>query len=151
MNWKNLVLLFTLFFIMALSGCEKLKEPEYREFKNFRIDKMGMDETTAKMDIVYYNPNSIGFWVKSTELDVYINNNFVGHTAADSSMEVPANSEFVIPVSARLNLKTLFNNALTALLTKEITIKISGSIRAGKAGFYKNFPIQYEGKQEIRF
>ena len=151
MNWKKQVLFIALPCLLALAGCQNLKEPEYREVKNFRLDKIGLSETTAKMDLIYYNPNSISFQVKSTELDVYINNNFIGHTSADTIIKVLAETEFVIPVSARVNLNTIFNNALAALLSKEVTVKITGSLRAGKAGLYKTFPINYEGKQEIKF
>ncbi|MBI2731324.1 MAG: hypothetical protein HYX40_11315 [Sphingobacteriales bacterium] len=100
---KKIYGITALAFLLVLPGCLNLKEPEFREVKSFRLGKIDLSETTAKMDL------------------------------------------------ARVNLSTVFSNALTALLAKEVNIKISGSIKVGKAGLNKTFPVNYEGKQTIQF
>ncbi|MBI1780829.1 MAG: LEA type 2 family protein [Sphingobacteriales bacterium] len=148
---KNILLLTALSCSIAFSSCKNMQDPEYRDIKNFRLTKLNTEESTAKMDVVYYNPNSLNFQIRSTDLDIYINNNYVGHTNLDSVIRVPKQTEFIIPVSARVNTQTFFSNALSALLTKEVNIRITGSIKAGASGLYKNFKVNYEGKQAIKF
>lgn len=148
---KNILLITSLSCAIAFSSCKKMQDPEYRDIKNFRLTKLNAEESTAKMDVVYYNPNNMNFQIRSTDLDIYINNNYAGHTNLDSVIRVPKQTEFTIPVSARVNTQTFFSNALSALLTKEVNIRITGSIKAGASGMYKSFKVNYEGKQAIKF
>lgn len=101
------------------------------------------------MDVICLNPNNADFVVKSTELDIYINDSLVGHTNLDTNIKAPKLSEFVLPVSAKIKTTSLFYNALSFLFNKEAVIKISGTIKAGTYGLYKNFKINYEAKQSL--
>ena len=53
----------TLIIITLLTNllicCSTPKELEYREFKNLIVEKINFSSTTLKMDLIYYNPNSI--------------------------------------------------------------------------------------------
>jgi LEA14-like dessication related protein len=148
---KKIFFLLALSCSIAFSGCKPVQDPEYRDIKNFRLTEMGSTESTAKMDVVYYNPNNMNFQIRSTDLDIYINSNYVGHTNLDSVIRVPKQTEFTIPVSARVNNNSFFSNALSALLTKEVNVRITGTIKAGASGLYKSFKVNYEGKQAIKF
>lgn len=148
---KKIFFLLVISCPLAFSGCNNMQDPEYRDIKNFRLAEMGSVESTAKMDVVYYNPNNMNFQIRSTNLDIYINNNLVGHTNLDSVIRVPKQTEFTIPIVARVNNNTFFSNALSALLTKEVNLRITGTIRAGASGLYKSFKVNYEGKQAIKF
>jgi LEA14-like dessication related protein len=136
---------------LPLAGCKSFMPPEYKTVKNFRVGKLGGNETTVKMDIVYHNPNKTAFRVKGTDLDIFIDDNFTGHTSLDTLILVPGNSDFILPVSITAKNTALFKNALAALFNQELLIKVSGTIKAGVGGLYKNFKIDYQGRQKIEF
>lgn len=146
---KAFLFFTTLLLVAILPSCNNLKEPEYRGIKNFRIENWGQNESTAKMDVIYYNPNATGFTIKNTDLDIYINDKQVGHTHQDSAIRVMKESEFIVPVSAKLHVNSLLDNALTALLNQSVNIKINGYIVGSKAGISKRFPVYYQGNQKI--
>lgn len=146
---KVFLFLTTLLLLAILSSCNDLKEPEYRGIKNFRVENWGQNESTAKMDVIYYNPNTTGFTIKNTDLDIYINDKKVGHTHQDSAIRVMKESEFIIPVSANLHVNNLLDNALSALFNQSVNIKIAGYIVGSKAGISKRFPVHYQGNQKI--
>jgi len=50
-----------------------------------------------------------------------------------------------------VDMKNILKNSLTALLNKQVTVKVMGSVRVGKANFYMNIPVNYEGLQEVEF
>jgi hypothetical protein len=39
---------------------------------------------------------------------------------------------------------------VTAFLNENVLLRITGQARAGKSGFYKNFSLNYQGKQNLR-
>ncbi|HTB52262.1 MAG TPA: LEA type 2 family protein [Ferruginibacter sp.] len=136
----------TLFF-----SCSSPRALEYRNVSGFSVSKLGFDSSTVNMNIVYYNPNHFSMQLKRTDLDIFIDSNYVGHTTQDAQVKIPARSEFNIPLSVQVNMSTIFQNALAALLIKSIHVKVSGNIRAGKAHIYKNFPVNYVGIQPFSF
>ena len=150
MNFKQAI---TLFFIIAactlISSCSTPKALEYRDFKNFSIEKPGFSSSSIKMDLIYYNPNNFGLELNHTDLDIYINNNYVGKASQVLQVAIPRSAEFTIPISMDVDMKNLFKNSFVTLLSNEVLIKVIGSVRVGKLNVYKTFPVNYEGKQQF--
>jgi hypothetical protein len=48
-----------------------------------------------------------------------------------------------------VEMKNLVKNGFNALVNKEVTLKVVGTIRAGNGTISKNFPINYEMKQNL--
>jgi hypothetical protein len=46
-------------------------------------------------------------------------------------------------------MKNLVKNGFNALVSKEVTLKVVGTIRAGNGTISKNFPVNYEMKQNL--
>ncbi|HET9058174.1 MAG TPA: LEA type 2 family protein [Chitinophagaceae bacterium] len=151
MELNKTILPLLLFSSLSFSGCRYLIEPEYKAVKNFRISKLDGNVSTVKMDVVCYNPNKIGFRVKGTDLDIFIDENYAGHTTLDSTILAPANSDFVLPISVLAKNSLVYKNLFSAFLNQELTIKVSGTVKAGISGVYKNFKINYQEKQRISF
>lgn len=145
---QSTLLVFTTLTILLIS-CSTPKELEYRDFKNFGIEKLGFSATAIKMDLVYYNPNNFGLQLKSTDLDIFLDNNYLGHTIQEQLVLIPSREEFSIPVKIDLDMKNLLKNGLSTLLSNEVTIKVTGTVTVGKANLYKSFPVNYEGKQKF--
>ena len=140
-----------IFSLTLLAGCSTLKGPEFRDIKNFKLGEIKMGESTVKMDVIFLNPNNSTFRIKSTDLDIYVNDSLVGHTTLDTVIKVQKLSEFSLPISARIKTASLFSNALSFLLNKEATVKISGTIKAGIGNLYKNFKIDYKSRQNLNY
>ncbi|MEO6720916.1 MAG: LEA type 2 family protein [Ferruginibacter sp.] len=130
-----------------LNSCSTPKELEYRDFKNFTITKVGFSSTAIRMDLVYYNPNNFSLQLKSTDLDIFLENSYLGHTIQEQQLTIPSRAEFFIPVMVDVDMKNLLKNGLITLLNNEIIVKVTGSVKVGKANFFKSFPVNYEGKQ----
>ena len=134
-----------------LTSCSAPKELEYRDFRNFAIEKVGFSSTSIRMDLVYYNPNNMGLQLKSTDLDIFLDNNYLGHTVQEELVSIPKREEFYIPIKMDVDMKNLLKNSLLTLMSNEVTIKVTGSVKVGKGSFFKSFPVNYEGKQKFSF
>jgi LEA14-like dessication related protein len=150
MNVKVKLLLYPLYFLMILiyaPSCQAPKDLVYRDFKNLKVEKMGFTATTLKVDLVYYNPNNFGLQLKYTDLDIYINNNYLGHSSQDHQITIPRLAEFTMPLAIEVDMKNLLKNAFPTLIGKEVLVKVTGTVKLGKANVFKTFPVSYEAVQ----
>jgi len=136
-------------FVVLLSGCGVFKMPEYKEFRNFRVEQWGLAETTVALDLVYTNPNNMGFQVKRTEADVYVEGTYLGHMVSDSLIKVANKSDFIIPVRVRTDMKILLKIAWSALSNRTVLVHAKGTFTAGVGGVFKTIPLNYEGRHEV--
>ena len=145
----NKPLLLFISMTLLLISCNTPKQLEYREFKNFTIDKPGFSSTALKMDLIYFNPNNFGLELNHTDLDIFINNNYLGKATQVVQVNIPRNAEFVIPIMMNVDMKNLLKNSLISMMSSEVLVKVTGTIRVGKLNVFKSFPINYEGKQQF--
>ena len=141
--------IITFVIVFFTSSCQAPKELVYRDFKNLKVEKVGFAATTLKVDLIYYNPNNFGLQLKYTDLDIYVDNNFLGHSSQDYQISILKLSEFTMPLAIEVDMKNLLKNALPTMLGKEVMIKVTGTVKLGKANVYKSFPVSYEGMQKI--
>jgi len=134
---------------VLLNSCIAPKELEYRDFKNFTISKVGFSASTIRMDLVYYNPNNFSLQLRTTDLDIFLENNYLGHTIQEMQLTIPSRAEFSIPISMDVDMKNLLKNGLLTLVKSEVSVKVAGSVKVGKANIFKSFPVNYEGKQQF--
>ena len=140
----------SLLIILCTAGisCSTLKALEYRDFKNLTISQLGFSSSSVKMDLVYYNPNNFGLQLSRTDLDIYINNTLLGHTTQEYQVTIPAREEFSIPIQIDVDMKNLLKNAVVTFFNKQVLVKLTGTVKVGKANVFKNFPVSYEGNQQ---
>lgn len=145
----KLLLYPSIFIILILwtTSCQTPKDLVYRDFKNLKVEKVGFASTTLKLDLIYYNPNNFGLQLKYTDLDIYVNNNYLGHSSQDYQISIPRLAEFTMPLAIEVDMKNLLKNAFPTLLGKEVMLKVTGTVKLGKANVYKTFPVNYEGVQ----
>lgn len=135
--------------IILTTSCQEPKELVYRDFKNLSIEKLGFAGSTLKLELIYYNPNNFGLQLRYTDLDIYIDNNYLGHSSQDYQISIPRLAEFTLPLQIELDMQNLLKNALPTFLGKEVSVKITGKVKLGKANVYKTFPVNYEGRQRF--
>ena len=114
------------------------------------MGKMGLKETKATLFLKYYNPNSFRAKLKSAEGEAWMDSIYLGHFVVDSTINVAARSDFFVPVKLTLDMKRVIQHSLTALSQEKVKIRIEGRAKAGRSGFYKSFPIRYEGLQDLQ-
>ena len=146
----TLPLLLLLLSILPLA-CSTPKALEYRTYKNFTIEKLGFSSSAVKLELVYFNPNNYGIELNSTDVDIFVNDSYLGHSAQDFQISIPKKEEFSIPLKIDVDMRNLLKNGLTTLLSHEVTVKITGSIKVGKSNVFMIFPVLYEGKQTFGF
>ncbi len=143
--------LFTpLLAILIFCSCQKPKDFEYRDIRNIKIQQLGLDKTNLTIDLVYYNPNSFGVNLKKINCDVYIDKNYLGNFKLDTSMHISKQSEFAITTNMIVNMQSIYKNALSSLLGKEVLISVKGSAKVGRAGIFINIPFNYEVKHKLK-
>jgi len=142
---------FLLVLTILLISCSAPKELEYREFRNFSVQKIGFSTSSVKMDMIYFNPNGFGLQLKRTELDVFVNGVLLGHTSQEYQITIPKKEQFIIPITMEIDMKNLIKNSLITLFNKEVNVKVTGSIKVGKANVFMSFPVNYEGVQAVDF
>lgn len=137
--------------LVALSACnsKSIQEPEYRDIRSVRVKNVGLLETSATVDLVYFNPNNFGVQLTSGRGDVYVDNVYLGRFDLEDAIDVRKNSEFIIPATFKLDMIGAVKNQRDIYKKKEALIRIDGSARVKKAGISMNVPIKYEGMQNL--
>lgn len=140
---------FSALLVCCLAACSAPKELVYKDFNSFSLNKLGLGSSSVKMNLVYYNPNNFGLQLKRTDLDIYVDGTYLGHTSQDYQITIPKLTEFSLPISIDVDMKNVFKNAFNTLFNKEVTVKVTGRIKLGKANVFFGMPVNYEGKQQL--
>lgn len=150
MRLPTLPFLLMLAFVATLIiGCGQVREPEFRAIENVRVSRFGLNETDLTLDLNYYNPNKSGLQLKNATGGVWIDSSFLGNFVMDSVVRIPAQADFRLPVKLKVDMRRILKNSILALFSKDVLLKIEGKARIGKAGFYINYPIRYEGRHNV--
>ena len=136
-------LLFTVF------SCAKPQSFDYRDIRNFKVEKLGFDKSTISMELVYFNPNNFGVQLRKVDCDVYIEDQYLGKYQLDTLMSIPKKAEFILPSKMDVDMKRLFKNTFNVLFANEVLIKVKGTTRVGKGGVFINVPVNYEGRHKF--
>lgn len=131
------------------SGCTQIKEPEFREIKNLKLENLKLSSGSLSADVVMFNPNNFGLELKSGDLDIYIDNTFFCHTKQNLQVNIPRKSQFIIPLKAEVDTKKLLKNSMSFLLEKDVEVRAKGFIKVGKAGISKTVEIDYSGRHSV--
>ena len=137
--------------LVLLSSCQSgsIKDPEYRDIRDVRLIKAGVLQSTAGIDLVYYNPNNFGVQLKDVHGDVYINDSYLGRFELEEKVQVGKRSEFIVPAIIKLDMIGAVKNHRDLWKKKEALVRIEGTAKVQKAGMSVYVPIKYEGMQNI--
>ncbi len=144
---KNTVIV--LLVLLLLNACSKPASPEYLGYENFRLEQAGLKNNIVSTRVKLYNPNNYPLQLKSASIDVYINNDYLGHSSVDTLIILPKKDTSFVPLRLTASAKDLLNSSLKVWLNPEVKVRIKGSAKAGRGGFFINVPIDYEGMQKI--
>jgi len=136
-------------FIIAVcffTSCKTpdLVEPEYRDIQNVRLIEAGLLQSTAGVDLIYYNPNNYTVNLTEARGDVYIDNKYLGHLELAEKVSVKKKSEFILPAIIKLDNIGILKNQNDIYNRKEILLRIEGMAVLSKSGFTRELPFKYE-------
>lgn len=140
---------FFLLAVVCLFSCSVPKALEYRGCQNLVIEKPTFDSATARLEVIYFNPNHFGMKLKKADLDLYADSNYVGHITEEYQLKIPKNAEFSVPLQINVDVQHLLRNSLSALFTHEIHLRVSGTITLKKSFLHFKVPIKYESIQRL--
>lgn len=132
-------------------ACTKPQGFEYRDTKNFKVEKLGFDKSTVMMDLVYFNPNNFGVQLKHVDCDIYVDHNYLGKYVLDTLMHIDRKAEFSLPSKMEVDMRNVYKNTLHVLLGQDVLVEVKGNTRLGKAGIFINVPFVYTGRHKIDF
>lgn len=133
--------------IVTFFSCSSPKELEYKTYHNFSIQKLGFDHSTVRLDLEYYNPNNYGMQLKNSDLDIFIDGALLGHSSFDTLIRIPRRNSFILPIKFDVNMQNIYKNAWNTLIGKEVTVKLTGKLKIGKANVFMSLPVNYEAKE----
>ena len=139
-------------FALIFASCQSARnvsEPEFRDISDVRILEVGLLNTTAGANMIYYNPNNFGIQLSSARGDVYIENKYFGSFTLAQEVPVRKRSEFILPVTLKIDNLSAIKDQGNILKKKEALVRIEGFAFVRKAGFSKEIPIRYEQMQNI--
>ena len=142
------IVLSTSLFVSSC-GMNSIQEPEYRDIRNIHLVQLGPLQSTAGLDIVYYNPNSFGVEVASANGEIFIDNNYFGSFDLNDKVEVRKRSEFTLPALVKIDMIGVLKQHDIFKKTAA-SVKIEGTAKLKKAGFSKDVPIEYETTQDLQ-
>jgi len=131
------------------TSCASLKAPEFKSVENVQLTKFGFNESVFNLDLHYYNPNKASLKLRNAEGEAWVDETHLGHFIVDTLTLIPGKSDFVLPVKLQVELAKLLKVSALALLSGEAMVKIQGTARVGKGPVFINYPIKYEGKQQL--
>jgi len=131
-------------------ACAKPKAFEYRELKNVQLQQANLDKTNLTFQLVYFNPNKFAVDLKRVDGEIYINNNYLGKVILDTAMHIDKLSEFTIASTLSVNTMSVLKNSISTFFGNEAQIKVTGTTRVGRLGFYITVPFNYEAKHQLK-
>ena len=141
--------LFMGFIILSSCGSANVKEPEYRDVREVRLIELGVLQSTAGIDLIYYNPNNFGVQLAEARGDVYIDNIYFGRFGLNEKVQVKKRSEFIVPAIIKLDMIGAIKNQRDLFKKKEALVRIEGMARVAKSGLSREVPIRFERMQNI--
>jgi len=135
--------------ILTSCGTSNIREPEYREISEIKLIEMGILQSTAGIDLVYYNPNNFGVQLSEARGDVYIDNAYLGRFNLEDKVQVRKSSEFIVPAVVTVDMIGAIKNQQEILKKKDVLVRVEGMARIKKAGISRDISLKYEGMQNL--
>lgn len=85
--------------------------------------------------------------LRNSDMDIFIDGSLLGHSSFDTLIMIPRRDTFTLPVKFDVNMQNIYKNAWNTITGKEVTVKLTGKIKIGKANVFMSFPVNYETKE----
>ena len=150
MKNKFFSFLLCLSAVAFLSSCKSVKDPELKGIEKVRIQRFGLKESSLSFDLLFFNPNNYRLKLKEANGNAWLDGNLLGHFTVDTLVHIPAQGDFRLPVQLKMDMSHFVENISAAFMDKQVVLKVDGMAKAGKGFVFINYPIKYDGKQNLR-
>ena len=130
--------------LFGLIGCQQPQAPQYIGLQHLQVNQIDLEKSDLFAKALFYNPNGFNMELKKAEMDIFLNDKPANHYLLDSTISIPAKDSFWVPVTLRINLKSIFANAFQSLLNDQVKIRFEGYAQVKKGGLGFRVPIHYE-------
>jgi LEA14-like dessication related protein len=130
----------TLVVLASCGGSNNVQEPEYRDIRNIHLINLGPLQSTAGVDLVYFNPNNFGVQITAGAGDIYIDNNYFGKFELGEHVQVKKRSEFILPAVVKIDMIGMIKNQRDLFKKKEALVRLEGTATVKKMGFTREVP-----------
>ena len=146
---SSILALMAIASAILLSSCHPFETPEIREPKKIRAQVLRFvgNQPIVRMEAHCYNQNALGFTYEGGEFDLFLDTLFLGHAVIDTSFPVNAHAPFTVPFQLRLDAVRLGAHGLD--LSKEVRVRVDGSMWGSTLGISKTLPVHYTGRHLI--
>jgi LEA14-like dessication related protein len=135
--------------LLFFQACGKVEDPQFRRLENFGIKKIGLEQATIGFNATFLNPNSFGLKVKEADLDIYADSVYLGKFTQPHEIAVQPGSEFSIPLEGIVTLQQILTSEWKSLAGKDVLLKATGAVKAGKAGVFITKAVAYQGRHKL--
>jgi LEA14-like dessication related protein len=142
-------ILGSLFFAIAQVMTSCAFQPVYIE----NVEKPSMGSINSKnadvqFNVLLKNPNSMGFKLVKSDIDILVNGMNVGAINLASKTKVPANCSTSIPVSVKVDNNKLLSIGAMSLFG-EPKVQLKGYIKGRKFIFPKKYHVDFQDNFSI--
>lgn len=142
-------LIAAIIIIVTTGACTKPQDLEFVDIRNIRVVKWGLSESEVALDARFFNPNNQSVLLKDAAAKIYVNSTFLGNTSMDTTVPVPRRDTFAVPLVLKVNTATTLTRIMESLSDSTVNIKVEGSVKMGKAGVFRTFPVNYNRVQNV--
>ncbi|HMU46553.1 MAG TPA: LEA type 2 family protein [Chitinophagaceae bacterium] len=142
-------LISTALLVVSCNAYKNVQEPEFRDIQNVEVIDIGLTQSKAGADIIYYNPNKFNVTLASARGDVYVDDKYIGRFELADKVSVKKKAEFMVPVILKLDNISLIKHQQEIFKKEDVMIKVKGTARITKTGFAKEVPISYEKMESV--
>lgn len=150
MRSLRLIQSFLLVFVMtALISCGEIEEVEFGKIENAKILNADLKALEAEFGVRIKNPNSFGFTVTKSDLDLSINGKKLGKVNLKKKVHINANSDDAHTFTITSDLSESGAGGLPALMSiiqsRSPRIKLKGHLKVRSFLFFsKKIPVDVE-------
>lgn len=142
-------LMFSCCIAVLMISCSKPKPPQYLGYSNVRLEKASLANSVVAADLKFFNPNAYTLQLKQADIDVFANDKLMGHSKIDSLLSLPGHDTTAIPFRVQVDVRSMANQLAGLLLNPNVRLRLKGTAKVGRGGFFMNLPVDYEATQRL--
>lgn len=147
-NMKNFLVLACL--VIILDSCKKPQQPKFEEIVDFKIEKLGFEQSTISARLRFHNPNTYRVHLKNIDFDLFVDSIMIGHFNNTEEVKIPAADKFILPVIGQASTAMLLKYSKLANTDQKSFVAVKGTAKVGRSGIYKNVIVDYTDSIEVK-
>lgn len=142
-------ILIAMFAAICLTGCGQMEEVKFGKIQGAKLINADLKKLQAEFQVVITNPNSFGFTVTKSDMDLSLNGKKLGKVKLSDRVHIKAKSDEPYTFKIESDLSESGMGGLPALLgliqSKSPRVKLQGHLKVRTFLFFsKKIPVDVE-------